>query len=86
MSQSRQKEKTFTIIVNTREEQVPGPEVTFQQIIDLAFPGAPSGPLIVYTVTYRRGQGNKPEGSLVEGGSVKVKEGMIFNVTRTDKS
>jgi Multiubiquitin len=40
----------------------------------------------MFTVTYRRGEGNKPEGTLVEGETVKVKEGMIFNVTATDKS
>jgi Multiubiquitin len=27
--------------------------------------------------------GNKPEGTLVEGGTVKIKDGMIFNVTAT---
>lgn len=43
-------------------------------------------PNIIYTVTYRRGEGKKPEGTLVEGESVKVKDGMIFDVTRTDKS
>jgi len=32
------------------------------------------------------GHGSKPEGTLVEGDTVKVKEGMIFNVARTDKS
>jgi len=33
-----------------------------------------------------RGEGKKPEGSLVEGESVKIKDGMIFDVTRTDQS
>ena len=28
----------------------------------------------------------KPEGTLVEGDDVKIKDGMIFNVTATDKS
>jgi hypothetical protein len=80
------KEKSTTIFVNTRETEVVGEEITFQQVVDLAFPGEPSGPLIVYTVTFRRGHGQKADGSLTEGASVKLKEGMIFNVTRTDKS
>jgi hypothetical protein len=42
--------------------------------------------LICFTITYRRGQGNKPEGTLDDGDTVKLKEGMIFNVTATDKS
>ncbi|WP_408626473.1 multiubiquitin domain-containing protein [Amycolatopsis thermoflava] len=39
-----------------------------------------------FTVTFRRGSGHKPEGTLRPGETVKVKEGMIFNVTATDKS
>ncbi len=52
----------------------------------LAFEDAVLNETTVYTVTYKRGLGNKPEGTLVEGDTVKVKEGMIFNVARTDKS
>ena len=46
---------------------------------------SPSDPNTIFTVTYRRAQGNK-EGTLVEGETVKVKEGTIFNVTPTNKS
>lgn len=52
----------------------------------LAFENPPTGPNIVFTITYRRGHGDKPEGTLVEGGTVRIKDGMIFNVTATDKS
>ena len=76
--------KEFTIIVNGREKVVTKKEMSFAEIVALA--NLLSGPNIVYTVTYRRGEGNKPEGTLVEGDSVKIKEGMIFNVTATDKS
>jgi hypothetical protein len=75
-----------TIIVNGREKVVASKELTFDQVVALAYDNPPSGPNWVFTVTYRRGHGQKPEGSLVEGGTVKVKEGMIFNVTATDKS
>jgi hypothetical protein len=54
--------------------------------VKLAFPTPPPGESIVYTVTYRKGEGHKPEGTLTEGERVKVKDGMIFNVTATDKS
>ena len=40
----------------------------------------------VLSVTYKRGQGSKPEGTLVPGASVKVKEGMVFNVSETGQS
>lgn len=79
-------EKTFTIIVNGRERTVTQKELSFAEVVALAFNPPPSGPNVCLTVTYRRGHGNKPEGSLSEGETVKVKDGMIFNVTATDKS
>lgn len=79
-------EKDYTIIVNGREKTVESKELTFSEIVNLAFENPPSGPNTIFTVTYRRGTGNKPEGTLTEGDSVKIKEGMIFNVTATDKS
>ena len=80
-------EKTVTIIVNGEEKQVEKKEeLSFDELVDLAFDPRPTGDMIVFTITYRRGEGNKPEGTLAEGGSVKVKDGMIFNVTATDKS
>lgn len=78
--------KEYTIIVNGREKTAIEKELTFDEIVALAFDDPPTGPYIVFTVTYRRGDGNKPEGSLVEGETVKIKEGMIFNVRATDKS
>lgn len=84
--QKPSREKEFTIIVNAREKIVTAKELTFAEVVALAFPTAPYGANTAYTVAYRKGEGNKPEGTLVEGKSVKVKEGMIFNVTATDKS
>lgn len=78
--------KDYTIIVNGRQKMVTAKEMSFTEIVALAFDNPPTGPNIVFTVTYRRGEGNKPEGTLVEGETVKIKEGMIFNVTATDKS
>lgn len=78
--------KTVTIIVNGREKSVPKDELTFNELINLAFDNPNTGPQICFTITYRRGHGNKPEGNLAEGESVKVKEGMIINVSFTDKS
>ena len=79
-------QQQVTIIVNAREKVWTEREISFDQVVKLAFPTPPPGANIVYTVTYRRGQGRKPEGTLTEGESVKVKDGMIFNVTATDKS
>lgn len=78
--------KDFTIIVNGRQKVVTAKEMSFSEIVALAFDNPPSGANIIFTVTYRRGEGNKPEGTLVEGETVKIKDGEIFNVTATDKS
>lgn len=77
--------KEITIIVNGREKQLPKGELSFDEVVALA-DGLPSGPNILYTITYRKGNDHKPEGSLLQGGTVKVKNGTIFNVSATDKS
>ena len=55
-------------------------------MVKIAYPVPPTGTLIVYTVVYRNADEKKPDGTLVAGGSVKVKDGTVFNVTATDKS
>jgi hypothetical protein len=61
-------------------------QLAFDEIVELAFDDPPQGEFICFTITYRHGHGDKPEGTLLEGESVKVKNGMVFNVTATDKS
>lgn len=78
--------KEYTIVVNAQQKQVTTKELTFDQVVDLAFPGGPRGGNWVFTVTYRKGDGKKTEGTLAVGENVKVKEGTVFNVTATDKS
>ena len=82
----RPEEKGFSIIVNGRERTVEDEELTFDQVVGLAFEDPPTGEYICFTITYRNAGGRKPEGTLVEGEVVKVKDGTIFNVTVTDKS
>jgi len=91
LQQNRQEEqghsRPFTIIVNGQQKMVTAREMSYEEIVNLAFDSnPPTGPYIVITVTYRRGHGSKPEGNLGPGETVKIKDGMIFNVTATDKS
>lgn len=79
-------EKETTIIVNARPFTVTAKELSFDDIVGLAFDNSQRGPQIVFTVAYRKGDEKKPKGTLVEGQTVKIKNGMIFDVTRTDKS
>lgn len=77
---------TITVIVNGRAIPTTQRELSFAELIRLAFPHGSGGANSIYTVTFRRGHGQKPEGTLVEGQTVRLKDGMIFNVTSTDKS
>jgi hypothetical protein len=77
---------TFEIIVNSRVRTVNERTVTFEQIVQLAFPGQ-HNPNVVFSVTYRHAASMPHAGELGAGGSVDVKkEGTIFNVTRTVQS
>jgi len=79
-------QKPVEIIVNGRQKTVTSKELSFDEIVALAFDNPPTGDNTIFTVTYRRGEGNKPEGTLVKGETVRVKDGMIFNVTATNRS
>jgi len=78
--------KEFTIIVNGREKVVTCREIAFIQIVELAFNTASINDTTIYTVTYKKGEDKKHEGTMVYGDTVKVKDGMIFNVTATNRS
>jgi len=77
--------KQYTIIVNARQKTVTEHKLSFLDVIKLAFDDANQDDTTAYTVTYTKGK-DKPEGSMVAGSVVTVKDGMIFNVTRTNKS
>ena len=75
-----------TLIVNGRPKVWNEKTITFEQLIILAFGSYDPNPDKVYTVTYDKGPHENPEGSMVKGQKVFVKEKMIFNATATDKS
>lgn len=76
----------ITIKVNSRDRQVDHRVLTYWELVKLAFPEAVPSDQIVYSIDYASGPHQNPNGSLVEGQSVTVKEGMKFYVTPTDKS
>jgi len=81
-------EKPFegVLIVNGREKPWRERTISFSQVVTLAFGAYDNNPNKVYTVTYDRGPAQNPEGTMVKGDIVIVKNKMIFNVTATDKS
>lgn len=84
--EKKPKHRATVIIVNGRKVEVTEKKLSFEQVVKLAFPDAEFGPNIAYTVTYKRGANQKPKGVMVPGDVVTIKKGMVFNVTRTDKS
>lgn len=78
--------REYRIFVNTRPKEVSTPKLDFWEVVKLAFPQAVPNTTTYYTVTYKRGPKTNPEGSLVAGETVHIKDGMLFNVTPTDKS
>jgi len=80
------KEKEVTIIVNTRPKEWEKKEISYVEVITLAFGSYSDDPNIQYTVNYTKGPEENHQGSLVKGKSVEVKNGMIFNVRQTNKS
>ncbi|AYN37701.1 hypothetical protein D9753_36085 [Streptomyces dangxiongensis] len=78
--------KPVTIIVNTRSHTWETKEITYEQAVALAYPGQQPNEQDTYTVQYSRGRDGHGSGSLTAGHSVRVKEGMIFDVYRTSRS
>lgn len=73
------------IVVNGRGRTVPGDQVSFEQIVQIAFP-ADATPGVVFSMTYRHAASQPHAGDLAAGGRVNIKKGTVFNVTRTVQS
>lgn len=77
--------KQVTIYVNTRPYEVERGEISFEEVVKIAYPTPPYGEYTDYSVMYEFGRGGR-EGTLIAGQSVKVKRFMRFDVTATDRS
>lgn len=83
-SQAPGQNKAVTIIINGRPREVVGKSLSYAEVVKLAFPDDPSNQGIDFTVAYANPHGK--DGELVAGQEVHVKEGMVFNVTKTNRS
>lgn len=77
---------TVTIVVDGTPHDVNKGTVTYAEIVTLAYADYPQHPEITYSVTFKKGPTPNPEGILAAGGHVVVKDGMVFNVSRTGQS
>ena len=79
-----EKPEEIPVHVNGRPKKWSEPTISYEQLVQLAFPDLPPDPNRYFTATYKRGN---DEGTLAAGSPpVVVKPGMIFNVTPTDRS
>jgi len=76
--------KMVTIKVNGRPRTVEKRRHSYREIAAIAYPD-PDFENFNYTITYLHGV-DGAEGDLVEGETIQVKKGMVFNVRRSDKS
>lgn len=75
--------KVVSIIVNTKPRQWAEKKISFEQVVELAFPGQPydsAGTLVEYS------RGHGPDHSLRPGKDVEVKDGMVFDVEPANRS
>ena len=76
----------YTIIVEGTPYEWSKPSITYAEVVTLFDPTYPQHPEITYSVIYKNGPSHKPDGILPPGAAVKVKERMVFNVSRTGQS
>jgi hypothetical protein len=81
-----EEKKMVTIVINGTPHEWPKGEITYAQVVTLEVPSYSQHPETTYSVKYKNGHGDKPEGILSPDGSVKVKEGMVFSVSETGQS
>jgi hypothetical protein len=82
---SREKPSCFLIIVNGREREWKKRQISFEEVVAIAFPNV-NYESTAYTVIYSNGPKQNPKGSMVKGDVVCVTNKMIFNVTATNRS
>ena len=80
------RKKTITIYINGTEKHVEKGHLSYDDIVALAFDSPPQGENVQISIQYTRGHSGKPKGTLVEGQSVEIVEGMEFDVTATNRS
>jgi hypothetical protein len=73
-----------TIFVNTDPVTWNRPQISYDELVKLAFPDGPFDGNVRYSITWTKPDGS--EGAVLKGGKVKVVDGMKFDVRNTDKS
>jgi hypothetical protein len=86
MAEKEQGPKPVTIIVNTRAVAWNDKNITFEELVSLAYPGQMLTEGDSVTVRYSRGHDGHGNGTLTAGETVTLKDGMVFDAVRTSRS
>ena len=81
-----QDDGTVTITVNTGDSREPKGSITYNRIVEIAYPDHTAHPNATYSILYERGPKANPEGTISKGGSVFITNGMRFRAKRTGES
>ena len=81
-------EEPITIVVNGVDKVLPAgtKQLSYDEVVKLAYPNYSDVPNIVYTVVFSNGPIENKKGTLVKGDVARVRKGMIFNVGKSNKS
>lgn len=75
------------IIINGQPRSVTSRQVTWEEAVDLAYPGQRADPAFTFVATYSQAEQAHHAGLLAEGGDVEVrKEGTVFDVVSRRRS
>lgn len=80
----REDGESLTIYINTRATRVSKATLSYQELVELAYPGDVPNAAKVYEITYSSPHG--PDGKLGVDGKVTLKEGMVCHVGLTNRS
>ncbi len=80
-----EKKDVVLIVDGTPHPWIKG-DISYVEVVTLEFPDFPQHPEISYSVKYKHGPGEKPEGTLSPGSSIKIKNKMRFYVSQTGQS
>jgi hypothetical protein len=78
--------ETVTIYINTKPFTEPRGKISYDRVVELAYPDFAQFPQATYSIVYERGHEDKPQGTLTKGSEVQIVKDMRFRVKRTGES
>ncbi len=79
--------KTVTIIVNATPYEWPkDDEISYKEVVQLAYPGQEVNESSTFKVSYMKKNGDELKPMVYASKPIKVKEGMVFNATPANRA